>query len=1304
MGGEQDPETPRAKLGHPMTDAEDATRSYSTGTPERFQPSPLLPLGHRLGQYEVREVLGRGGMATVYLAHDSELDREVAIKVPRVERLGAGEAINQILTEARTVARLEHQAIVPVYHAGRSRDGVPYIVMKYVRGRSLQDRLGEGAVLPSHAAELMLAVAEAVDFAHRRGFVHRDLKPANIILDEFGQPYVTDFGLTRYISLQSRHCGMSGTCAYLSPEEVRGETHRLDQRSDIWSLGVMMYELLAGRRPFQGETMRQVLDEITRHDPPSPRQLQPATPPELARICLTCLAKRASDRYQTTADLIEDLRHWLEKESAAAAVVAAGEGADAEQALKRAQAKVVPKGLRSFDADDADFFLQLLPGPCDRDGLPKAIRFWKERIEEEEPEEGFPVGLIYGPSGCGKSSLVKAGLLPRLSEKVLPVYVEAAAADTEVRILKALRKRCPQGAAEGSLPEVFAHLRATGGPAGRKILVVLDQFEQWLHANTVRRDSQLLLALRQCDGVRLQCLVMVRDDFWMSITRFMQALELPLVEGDNSAAVDLFDCDHARKVLTLFGQVLGRLNDPPTGEQVPFLDHAIEGLAQDDMVVCVRLAVLAEMMKRRPWTRSSLRAVGGAQGLGAAFLEETFSARTAPPAHRIHEKAVRAVLKALLPEQGTGIKGCVRSFDDLLEASVYADRRADFDALLAILDGELRVITPVDPHAPSDGTSEPAEGGRHYQLTHDFLVPSVHEWLTCKQRETRQGRAELRLAERSALWNARPEKRYLPKAWEYLSIRCWTSQKDWTDSQRQLMHASGRFHALRAAVLSLVVALVGWGFYEIHGNYRAGGLLAALDVADENTVLDIVDELARYHRWARRGLYDRLAADESAPAARRRRFHAQIALASHDGTHVPQLLAALWEEHVAYAGVLRDLLGEYRENVCCEFWAVLHDASAPPDRRLRAGLLLAGCAPASQRWNPEDFALLAETLVAANPVEQPRLWDLLQPLAARLLPELKRIFHDQERSECQLAAAANALVVFAPDDGPLLAELLTTATADQFAILFSPVSERHSAEARRVFAEAVVEQSTDSLSEPERVDLGMRRAGAAIGLLRLGEVAASQGAFRIDDDPESLTQFVHRCRDRGVSADELVASLRLAGDVHSRFAQLLALGDYPLAEIDRAGRDLLIEELSAIYRSDRSSAIRGGAGWLLRQWGYEDLVREVDRTKRDYDPEYEWFVKEIHVTGPGMEFGPAADAKDASGLAEGDRPIYMTFAVFPPGEYLMGSPAEESTRHPEEQLRKVVLTRPVAVGVQGQRALWVRWGGAVRGFVGESFV
>src|SRR5262249_36214292 len=274
----------------------------------------------------------------------------------------------------------------------------------------------------------------------------------------------------------------------------------------------------------------------------------------------------------------------------------------------------------------------------------------------------FSVGLIYGPSGCGKSSLVKAGLLPRLAKSTTAVYIEATGEETESRLLQGLRRQLPDLPGNLGLIDSLAGLRLGQYlEPGQKVLLVLDQFEQWLHANPltpgplplgergeesdplssrgrgVGGEGELVQALRQCDGCRLQGIVMVRDDFWLAVSRFMRAIEVEILEGRNSALVDLFDPLHARKVLAAFGRAYSRLPDnlgQCSKDQTAFLNQAVSGLAQDGKVIPVRLALFAEMVRGKPWIPATLKQVGGTEGVGVTFLEATFTAATAPPQHR----------------------------------------------------------------------------------------------------------------------------------------------------------------------------------------------------------------------------------------------------------------------------------------------------------------------------------------------------------------------------------------------------------------------------------------------------------------------------------------------------------------------------------------------------------------------------------------------------------------------------------------------------------------------------------------------
>ena len=332
------------------------------------------------------------------------------------ERIGSPEDVARYVEEARNAARLDHPGIVRVHDVRQDGDFV-YLVQQYIDGESLENLLQRVRLEPERAAHMTIAIAEALRHAHEEGVFHRDLKPANILVDKQGQPHVADFGLAVHeASRQGHRNEFAGSPAYMSPEQVRRESHRLDGRTDIWALGVILYEMLTHTRPFRGADLPELFRDILGRDPRPPRQINSAIPRRLSEITLRRLAKSATDRYQSTTDLIEDLQHWLHGRADSASIV---EPQDIAQ--KAPPPKVIPKGLRSFDADDADFFLELLPGPHDREGLPKTIRFWKPRIEETDPDETFAVGVMYGPSGCGKSSLVKAGLLPRLNEHVVVV-------------------------------------------------------------------------------------------------------------------------------------------------------------------------------------------------------------------------------------------------------------------------------------------------------------------------------------------------------------------------------------------------------------------------------------------------------------------------------------------------------------------------------------------------------------------------------------------------------------------------------------------------------------------------------------------------------------------------------------------------------------------------------------------------------------------------------------------------------------------------------------------------------------------
>jgi tetratricopeptide (TPR) repeat protein len=339
---------------------------------------------------------------------------------------------------------------------------------------------------------------------------------------------------------------------------------------------------------------------------------------------------------------------------------------------------------------------------------------------------------------------------------------------------------------------------------------------------------------------------MVRDDFWMAITRLFAHLEIDLVRAQNLSPVDLFPLSHARTVLQLIGRANGDLPeslDELSKEQVLFVEQAVSGLAVDGKVVCVRLALFAEMMKGRPWTKTSLKMLGGTEGLRVTFFEETFGSSAANPKHRLHEKSARKVLDALLPEPGSDIKGHCRTFAELLAASGYADHPREFDELMRILDHELMLVSRIESEGMTD-----AEGGcisadnRYFQLTHDYLIPSLRQWLTRKQRETRRGRADFDLAETSAQWNRRPEARFLPGPASALSICLFSSRKQWTQPQRKMMRRVSWYYGSRLGILMLLLSALGATaihMQQLRANNRLAQWQALVNLQQARKAVDI---------------------------------------------------------------------------------------------------------------------------------------------------------------------------------------------------------------------------------------------------------------------------------------------------------------------------------------------------------------------------------------------------------------------------------------------------------------------------------
>ena len=745
--------------------------------------------------------------------------------------------------------------------------------------------------------------------------------------------------------------------------------------------------------------------------------------------------------------------------------------------------------------------------------------------------------------------------------------------------------------------------------------------------------------------------------------RFFRELDIRLAERENCAAVDLFDMRHARRVLHAFGfayEALPERSDELSPKQTAFLDQAIAELAEDDRVICVRLALFAQMVRNRPWIPATLTAIGGARGVGIRFLEDTFGATSAPLSYRVHSKAIRNVLRSLLPAPGTDIKACTQTASELARAAKYEVSSNNFRELLEILEDETRLLALVDAPESVDGesvegtdkgsTNGSSNDSRAFQLTHDYLVPSIREWLTRKQKETWRGRCEIQLDERAALWGSRPERQQLPSLWETAQITFGTKSANWTASQARLMRGAQRSHGRRLLAIFCLLACAVIGGTAWHRNNQqvlrhrmADVVVDQLLMAEIGSVIPVLRELEPTRdAWTER-LLSLADQPDATPAIKLR---AELALTLRDRSRLGRLLGLIHVADPDTVRVVRDWLKQTAQPTPQELW----DAAKSEDltgSRLPIAVLLAEFDSASNESWPELSRSVGTSLVTDTRFETGAWTDLLMPVRERLAAEVSDQFWNPSTSSSQRFQAARLLSDLASTQ--TLCRLILDADLIEFSTLMRPLSRD-----RDAAVELLKVHLTPPLAGSLELRLGQvdQRRNTAVALMQLGRADLVWPLLGNSENGTLRTQLILTMRSFGVPLDVLLSGEESVRDPVIRQAiwQSLAASDSPVSTPDKS---VLSQRVLARWPQVTDQAERAGIAWLAQRCGL------TSQSLRAAAPQTPPAGSNWSINSQGQEF----------------------VKIRGPVEFLMGSPNDEPRRDGNERQHRRLIDRSFAVGV-----------------------
>ena len=778
------------------------------------QVAPELVDGVLLaGRYLVLRRLGRGGFSDVYLAHDHELDRAVAIKRLLLSDVDP----HFIKDEAKTLASLDHPGIVRIYDICNEPLHGYLVIMQYVPGPMLRDILTKPLPI-NRAVEIAIRISGGLIHAHSRGVVHRDIKPTNILMSNEGEPLIADFGLA-FTPLA--HCEPEGgTPRYMSPEQIRNETKRIGPSSDIFSTGILLYEMLAGRVPFNGATAEAISRATLEQSPTPINDINADVPVELDRIVRRALRKNVKDRYSSMEAFQAELIQWLNNSNTSddLSTVRTSEW-ERNKSLDSTFAsstfnslgQFTHRGLQPFESDDSKFFLSLVPGARAPSGLPESVQYWKDWIESYDGSEYGRIGILYGPSGSGKTSLLRAGIIPYLAPDLLPINIECRKGESILHY----SMQIGQQAGSESVDLAVLLLKLRDDPAARnehrKVVLLFDQFDSWAGSATASQWAELAAALRHCDGESLQALLIVRDDFWTSATEFMRLVECGVEQWKNARSIELFDRHHARRLLEAAGRSFGSLPPNPealNADQARFITQAIDEMSIKGRVLPIQLAMFAKIAKLQSWHPDTLSQAGGVQGTYVGYFQDLFECTTSPPIYQRVCSAVVEVLHCLLPNADQTAHSHQVRFGELEAILVNKKLQNQLHRALNILVEDLRIVVRVSHRGSESSTEYAVQCNDRFHLVHDFLTVPIANWVDQVRKSSWRGRAISRLEELSAMWNRKQHHRFLPTLPEFVAMQVATPPEKRSPEHRRFLRSAGRKHFLRALIALAFIAPV----------------------------------------------------------------------------------------------------------------------------------------------------------------------------------------------------------------------------------------------------------------------------------------------------------------------------------------------------------------------------------------------------------------------------------------------------------------------------------------------------------------